>query len=181
MGRGYPLSHSAKQKLNTRSSCEGEMVGVDDLMPQILWTRLFLEAQGYGTRESLIYQDNKPAMLLEKNGRLSAGKRSKHINIRYFFVTDRIAKGDVKVEWCPTEDMTRDFWMKPLQGALFRRFRDLIMGVVPQPKPRGEKPSKTKEKDPNTDGKRTKSSVRRSVLEDKDKSPNGTQRLKGRS
>ena len=120
MGRGYPLSHSAKQKLNTRSSCEGETVAVDDLMPQILWTRLFLEAQGYGTRESIIYQDNKAAILLEKNGRLSAGKRSKHINIRYFFVTDRIAKGDVKVEWCPTEDMTGDFWTKPLQGALFR-------------------------------------------------------------
>ena len=58
MGRGYPISHSAKQKLNTRSSCEGETVAVDDLMPQILWTRLFLEAQGYGTRESIIYQDN---------------------------------------------------------------------------------------------------------------------------
>ena len=174
MGRGYPLSHSAKQKLNTRSSCEGETVAVDDLMPQILWTRLFLEAQGYGTRESIIYQDNKAAILLEKNGRLSAGKRSKHINIRYFFVTDRIAKGDVKVEWCPTEDMTGDFWTKPLQGALFRRFRDLIMGVIPQPEPRGEKPSKTKLKDPNTDGKKTKSSVRRSVLEDKHESPRGT-------
>ena len=142
MGRGYPLSHSAKQKLNTRSSCEGETVAVDDLMPQILWTRLFLEAQGYGTRESIIYQDNKAAILLEKNGRLSAGKRSKHINIRYFFVTDRIAKGDVKVEWCPTEDMTGDFWTKPLQGALFRRFRDLIMGVIPQPEPRGENPAR---------------------------------------
>ena len=70
---------------------------------------------------------------------------------------------------------------KPLQGALFRRFRDLIMGVVPQPKPRGEKPGKTKEKGPNTDGKKTKSSVRRSVLEDKPKSPNGTQRLKDKS
>ena len=95
-------------------------------------------------------------------------------------MTDRIAKGDVKVEWCPTEDMTGDFWTKPLQGALFRRFRDLIMGVIPQPKPRGEKPSKTKLKDPNTDGEKTKfSSVHRSVLENKDWSPNGTQRLRG--
>ena len=174
MGRGYPISHSAKQKLNTRSSCEGELVGVDDLMPQILWTRLFLEAQGYDTRESLIYQDNKAAILLEKNGRYSCGKRSKHINIRYFFVTDRIAKGDIKVEWCPTEDMTGDFWTKPLQGALFKRFRDLIMGVMPQPVPRGAKPSKAKDKDPNTEVKRTKSDVRRSVLEDHGKAPRGT-------
>ena len=119
MGRGYPLSHSAKQKLNTRSSCEGETVAVDDLMPQILWTRLFLEAQGYGTRESIIYQDNKAAILLEKNGRFSAGKRSKHINIRCFFVTDCINKGDLQVEYCPTEDMVADFFTKPLQGKLY--------------------------------------------------------------
>ena len=48
---------------------------------------------------------------------------------------DRIAKGDVKVEWCPTEDMTGDYWTKPLQGALFKRFRDLIMGVMPNLSP----------------------------------------------
>ena len=68
MGRGYPISHSAKQKLNTRSSCEGELGGVDDLMPQILWTWLFLDAQGYGTWESLIHQDNKLLFSLRRMG-----------------------------------------------------------------------------------------------------------------
>ena len=58
-------------------------------------------------------------------------------------MTDRIAKNELSVEWCPTEDMTGDFWTKPLKGALFRRFRDIIMGVVAQPKVRGSKP-KTK-------------------------------------
>jgi hypothetical protein len=33
-------------------------------------------------------------MLLEKNGKASSGKRTKHINIRYYFVTDRISKGE---------------------------------------------------------------------------------------
>ena len=106
MGRGYPINHSGKQKLNTRSSTESEVVGVDDLMPAILWTRLFMEAQGYDVKENIIYQDNKVAILLEKNGKASSGKRTKHINIRFFFVTDRIQKGDVSVEWCPTEGMT---------------------------------------------------------------------------
>lgn len=146
MGRGFPITHSGKQKLNTRSSTECEVVGVDDLMPAILWTRMFLEAQGYGVKENIIYQDNQAAMLLEKNGKASSGKRTKHIAIRYFFVTDRVAKGDVSLEWCPTEDMTGDFWTKPLQGALFRRFRDLIMGVIPQPDPRKSKLQKKKKK-----------------------------------
>ena len=144
MGRGYPIMHSGKQKLNTRSSTETEVVGVDDLMPAILWTRLFVEAQGFDVKENIIMQDNQAAMLLEKNGKASSGKRTKQLNVRFFFVTDRISKGEISVQWCPTEDMTGDFWTKPLQGALFRRFRDLIMGVIPQPNPRSTRPPKKK-------------------------------------
>ena len=135
MGRGFPITASKKQKLNTRSSTESEVVGVDDFMPGILWTRNFMKAQDYDVVENIIFQDNKSAILLEKNGKTSSGKRTKHISIRYFFVTDRINKGDVSVAWCPTDDMTGDFFTKPNQGALFRRFRDLIMGVVAQPDP----------------------------------------------
>jgi hypothetical protein len=130
MGRGYPYSASTKQKLNTRSSTESELVGVDDMMPSILWTRNFLESQGYGVRENIVYQDNRSAILLEKNGKASSSKRTKHINIRYFFVTDMIRKKKMSVEWIPTGDMVADFWTKPSQGALFKKHRDLIMGVV---------------------------------------------------
>ena len=131
MGRGYPISASTKQKLNTRSSTECELVGVDDLMPSILWTRNFLEAQGYGVRENIVFQDNRSAILLEKNGKASSSKRTKHINIRYFFVTDMIKKKRLSVEWKPTEDMVGDFWTKPNQGSLFLKHRNLIMGVEP--------------------------------------------------
>jgi len=74
-------------------------------------------------------------MLLEKNGKASSSKRTKHINIRYFFITDRVNKGEVSLLWCPTGDMIGDFMTKPLQGALFRKFRDQIMGVVPAKDP----------------------------------------------
>ena len=131
MGRGCPIVGSTKQKLNTRSSTETEVVGVDDFMPSILWTRYFLIAQGYSVSDNILAQDNKSSILLEQNGKASSSKRTKHINIRYFFVTDRIAKGELKVEWCPTLEMIGDYMTKPLQGSLFRKFRDLIMGVVP--------------------------------------------------
>ncbi len=39
LGRGFPITVSTKQKLNTRSSTESELVGVDDMMPIICWTR----------------------------------------------------------------------------------------------------------------------------------------------
>jgi hypothetical protein len=140
MGRGFPITSSSKQKLNTRSSTESELVAVDDCMPAILWTRYFLEAQGYGVRENIMYQDNLSAMLLEKNGKFSSSKRTKHINVRYYFVTDRIKKGEVSLEWCPTEDMTSDFWTKPNQGATFTKFRDQLMGVVEAKGPGSRKP-----------------------------------------
>jgi hypothetical protein len=88
MGKGYPIAASLKQKLNTRSSTEAELVGTDDLMGTIIWTNYFLEAQGYTCHDTIIYQDNKSAILLEKNGKKSSSKRMKHINIRYFFITD---------------------------------------------------------------------------------------------
>jgi hypothetical protein len=141
-GLGYPISQSSKQKLNTRSSTESELVAVDDMMPTVLWARQFLEEQGHDVLNNVIYQDNQAAILLEKNGKSSSGKRTKHIRTRFFFVTDRISVGDVSVEWCPTEDMTGDFWTKPLQGSQFRRMRDLIMGQTLQCKPRGKKPDK---------------------------------------
>ncbi len=47
------------------------------------------------------------------------------------FITDRIARKEVAIQYCPTKEMVADYFTKPLQGALFYKFRDQIMGVVP--------------------------------------------------
>ena len=69
MGKGCILSTSKKQKLNTRSSTEAELVAVDDGMSPMLWTKLFLEAQGHKVRDNILHQDNQSAVLLQKNGK----------------------------------------------------------------------------------------------------------------
>lgn len=51
------------------------------------------------------------------------------MNIRHFFITDRIKKGDMTVKYCPANDMIADHFTKPLQGDLFHRFRSIIMNV----------------------------------------------------
>jgi hypothetical protein len=100
-------------------------------MPAICWTRYFLEAQGYSVNDNILFQDNKSAILLERNGKASSSKRTKHIAIHYFFITDRVASGNLTISWCPTADMIGDYMTKPLQGDSFRKFRDLNMGVLP--------------------------------------------------
>ena len=102
-GRGSIISISKKQNLNTKSSTEEELIEADDAMPQMLWTRYFLEAQGYGIDENILYQDHMSAMLLEKNGKKSSTKNRKQINVRYYFIKDRVETGEVVIKHCPTE------------------------------------------------------------------------------
>ncbi len=88
MGRGFPLDKSTKHKLNTHSSTESEIVAVDNLIPQILWVHLFMKAQGFVVSNNILYQDNMSAMLLEMNGQASSSKRTRHIEIWYYYVAD---------------------------------------------------------------------------------------------
>jgi hypothetical protein len=128
MGTGGFMCKSTKQKLNTKSSTEAELVGATDYLPSTIWSKMFLEAQGHGITTNFFEQDNISAIRLEKNGRSSAGKQSRHIDIRYFFMKDRVKEDNITIRHCPTEEMLADFLTKPLQGNLFRKFRDVLMG-----------------------------------------------------
>jgi hypothetical protein len=127
--KGSITGISKKQKNNTHSSTESELVGVDDAAPQMLWTRYFIEAQGYKVDESILKQDNLSAILLETNGKGSSSKRMKHINVRYFFIKDRIVSGEITVKHCPTVEMLGDHFTKYVQGSQFRKFRAQIQGI----------------------------------------------------
>jgi hypothetical protein len=129
MGKGALYASSKRQKLNTKSSTEAELVGAGDFLPQTIWTVNFIEAQGYKVSRSEYHQDNQSAMKMEKNGRQSAGQRSRHINIRYFFIKDKIDKKELNLMYCPTGEMIADFFSKPQQGSMFQNFRDIVMGV----------------------------------------------------
>jgi len=118
-----------KQKLNMKSSTETELVAVDDAMGQILWTQHFLTAQGEYVPTTIKYQDSKCTILLPENGKTSSSKITRHLNVRYYFVTDQIKKGHVKVAFFPTQDMFADFFMKPLQEALFMHMQEKVLNL----------------------------------------------------
>jgi hypothetical protein len=138
MERGFPMTASTKQELNTRSSTESELVDVNDMMPIIIWTRYFLLSQGYGIVENLLLQDNESSILLEQNRKALSSKCTRHINIQYLFITDWVNMKEISPHWCPTKEMVADYWTKPMLGSHFRKLRDYIMGRVRCVKPKAD-------------------------------------------
>ena len=129
LGKGAAISGSRKIKINTKSSTESELVALDDVLPTILWTLYFVEAQGYTIEQNLVFQDNLSTMRLATNGPLSSSSRTKHIKARYYFIKDKIDEGEVEMQYCPTEKMWSDVLNKPKQGSPFCEDRSMLMNV----------------------------------------------------
>ena len=127
LGTGMLYSKSTSQKINTTSSCQSELVALAKGLQQSIWIRSFLIGQGYPKMPISVYQDNTSTIKLVENGR-STSELSRHISIGYFWIHDLIKRGVITVEYCPTEDMVADFFTKPLQGSLFLKLRNLVMG-----------------------------------------------------
>ena len=113
---------SAKQKIITRSSTEAELVGLSDALSQILWTREFIQHHGISVEPAIVYQDNKSTICLVNRGR-SMSERTRHVKIRYFFISHYVEEGEIKVDYLPTQEMVADIMTKPLHGSLFMKFR----------------------------------------------------------
>ena len=83
-GTGIVTHRSSKQKMNSRSSNKTEVIGNSEFLPTNIWYQNFLEAQGYPLSKNYFLQDNKGAEKMAKNGRISSGSNSRHINIKFF-------------------------------------------------------------------------------------------------
>jgi len=127
--KGGVYVKSSKQKLNTKSSTETELVGLSDSLSMIIWIRNFLIAQGYHLSAAVVYQDNKSTIAMATKG-ASTSERTRHVALRYFFVKDRIESGEVSIQYLPTGAMIADLLTKPLQGSLFRRLRGELLNLV---------------------------------------------------
>ena len=62
---GAYVQYSFK-KLSTNNSTESKLVGVDNVLTQMIWTQYFLKDQGYDIRDNVIYQDNQSTIKLKR-------------------------------------------------------------------------------------------------------------------
>ena len=88
VGTGSIYTMLSKQKLVSHSSTKAELIGMYDIMPQMVWVANFLQSQGISLICVILIQDNMSSFLLKKNGCASSSKRTKHIEVCYFFIKE---------------------------------------------------------------------------------------------
>ena len=129
MRKGAIVNIARKHTMNVGSSTESELVSIADVLGMIMWFKYFMEAQGYTIESTVLYQDNKSTILLDKNGRMLAGKNRRNIKNRFLLITDKVAQGDLEISHMGTKSMWADVNTKPVQGELYQIFRHQMMGV----------------------------------------------------
>ena len=90
IGKGVLHTRLSKQTLNSKSSTETKLIGSSDYLPYALWYIYFFRSQGYEKKYQILYQDNESTIKLLRNGKQSKGKQTRHIDIRYFWILDRL-------------------------------------------------------------------------------------------
>jgi hypothetical protein len=123
---GNIMARSTTQAINTKSSTEAELVALSDEASRGLWCNYFLEEQGYVLPPVVELQDNMSTISMAEKGAATA-HRTRHIRIRYFWVTDYVDRGEMCIQHMPTDQMVSDGLTKPLQGEAFIKFRNRLL------------------------------------------------------
>ena len=117
---------SKKQHLVAQSTCEAELYAEAAAVQEVLWLRGLLgELSLTLASPSMVFGDNQSTVTVSEQGVRS--ERTKHVDVKYHFITEHIERGDIKVRWVPTERQLADVLTKPLAGQAFERFRRELM------------------------------------------------------
>jgi hypothetical protein len=114
---------SKKQRTVALSSTEAEYMALSEAVQEAVWLKAFVYELGEDTGNSgiTVYEDNQGAIALAKNPEFH--KRTKHIDIRYHFVREKVESGQVLLEYCPTQEMLADIMTKPIAAPQFDALR----------------------------------------------------------
>jgi hypothetical protein len=124
---GDPVSWaSKKQRTVALSTCEAELYAQAAAIQEVLWLRGLMEELGLSTQTgSTVYGDNQSAIAVSHNG--VKGERTKHVDVKYHFVTECVERGAVRLRWVPTTQQQADIFTKPLAAPVFLQLRKELM------------------------------------------------------
>jgi transposase InsO family protein len=124
---GDPVSWSSKkQRVVALSTCEAELYAESAAIQEVLWLRGLMEELGLHTQTgSTVFGDNQAAIAVSQNG--IKGERTKHVDVKYHFVTETVERGEVKLRWVPTAQQQADIFTKALSAPVFLLLRQQLM------------------------------------------------------
>jgi len=130
MSGGTVAAYTSKQKMITLSSCESELISLTEATCHGIWIKNLLISLGFKIGAIPICEDNMAAISLVSNTGTAKRRRTRHINVKYEFVKQRIKLGDVKVNYVSTDNMIADALTKPVTLGIFVKLRDMMLGIM---------------------------------------------------
>jgi hypothetical protein len=112
---------SRKPKTIALSTAKAEYMAACEACTEAVWLRKLISDLFDQIPEStIIYCDNQSCIRLSEHPVFH--ERSKHIEIKYYFIRDKFQEGEVKLEYIPTDEQTTDILTKPLSRIKFAYF-----------------------------------------------------------
>jgi hypothetical protein len=117
---------SKKQRVVALSTCEAELYAEAAAIQEVLWLRGMLAELGlHVATGSTVYGDNQSTIAVSKNG--VKGERTKHVDVKYHFITETIESGRVKLQWVQSSEQQADIFTKALPLPAFLKLRKDLM------------------------------------------------------
>ena len=116
---------SKKEATVTKSATGAEYVALSQATQEAIYLRkLLADLDCKADSPTVLKEDNQGAIELSRNPRFH--NRTKHIDVAFHFIRERIASNDVKVVYCPSNDMLADIMTKELVRDRFQKLRNLL-------------------------------------------------------
>jgi hypothetical protein len=127
---GGAMSWSSRlQATVALSSTEAEYMSLCAAAQEAIYLRQLLADLGYEQREpTVIYDDNQGCVALAQSDRIN--KRTKHIDVRYHFVRERVESRELKIKYVPTEHQLADMLTKALERVKMEKLRMKVLGYM---------------------------------------------------
>jgi hypothetical protein len=119
---------SRKQKSIALCIAKADYIAACDACMEAVWLRKLVSRLFDQVLDStMIYCDNQSCVKLSKNPVFH--EMSKHIEIKYYFLRDKVQRGEVVLQYISTDEQTADILTKPLSKIKFAYLRDKL-GLV---------------------------------------------------
>jgi hypothetical protein len=123
---GGPITWcSRKQEMVALSTTEAKYIAAAECCKELKYLKTIIQELTNIKVEINMYVDNQSAIKQIESGQVI--RKNKHIDVRYHYISEQLAKGLFCIKYCKSEQQTADIYTKPLPVVLFNKFRDLML------------------------------------------------------